>query len=100
MPYSSGTTGAPQGCLHHIRGVMATAYGSIAWNPASSESVQLATLPLFHVTGMQNSMHGPLYHGSTIVMMPRWDRRVTAELIHRPPFTHWRHPQTNPHNYL
>src|SRR3546814_9044518 len=64
--YSSGTTGAPKGCLHNIRGVMATAYGSIAWNPASSESVQLATLPLFHVTGMQNSMNGPLYNGSTI----------------------------------
>src|SRR3546814_9244050 len=63
LPYSSGTTGAPKGCLHNIRGVMATAYGSIAWNPASSESVQLATLPLFHVTGMQHSMNGPLYNG-------------------------------------
>src|SRR3546814_8047443 len=73
---------------------MATAYGSIAWNPASSESVQLATLPLFHVTGMQNSMNGPLYNGSTIVMMTRWDRRVAAELIRRHRVTHWRNITT------
>ncbi|MEK9971629.1 MAG: AMP-binding protein, partial [Ferrovibrio sp.] len=52
LPYSSGTTGAPKGCLHSIRGVTATLFGSIAWNPATPESVQLVTLPLFHVTGM------------------------------------------------
>lgn len=50
----------------------------------------LTTLPLFHVTGMQNSMNGPLYAGSTIVLMTRWDRRTAAELIQRYRVTHWR----------
>lgn len=94
LPYSSGTTGAPKGCLHSIRGVTATLFGSIAWNPATPESVQLVTLPLFHVTGMQNSMNAPLFNGATLVMMTRWDRRVAAELIQRHRVTHWRNITT------
>ncbi|MFN4278117.1 MAG: long-chain fatty acid--CoA ligase [Ferrovibrio sp.] len=94
LPYSSGTTGAPKGCLHNIRGVTATLFGSIAWNPATPESVQLVTLPLFHVTGMQNSMNAPLFNGATLVLMTRWDRRVAAELIQRHRVTHWRNITT------
>lgn len=94
LPYSSGTTGAPKGCLHSIRGVTATLFGSIAWNPATPESVQLVTLPLFHVTGMQNSMNAPIFNGATLVLMTRWDRRVAAELIRRHRVTHWRNITT------
>lgn len=94
LPYSSGTTGAPKGCLHNIRGVTATLFGSIAWNPASPESVQLVTLPLFHVTGMQNSMNAPIFNGATLVVMTRWDRKVAAELIRRHRVTHWRNITT------
>ncbi|MFN4309555.1 MAG: long-chain fatty acid--CoA ligase [Ferrovibrio sp.] len=94
LPYSSGTTGAPKGCLHTIRGVTATLFGSIAWNPATPESVQLVTLPLFHVTGMQNSMNAPLFNGATLVLMTRWDRRTAAELIQRHRVTHWRNITT------
>jgi fatty-acyl-CoA synthase len=100
LPYSSGTTGAPKGCLHTIRSVTATLYGSVVWNPATSESVQLSTLPLFHVTGMQNSMNGPLFNGSTLVMMTRWDRRVAAELIRRYRVTHWRNITTMAIDFL
>lgn len=94
LPYSSGTTGAPKGCLHNIRGVTATLFGSIAWNPVTPESVQLVTLPLFHVTGMQNSMNAPIFNGATLVLMTRWDRRVAAELIRRHRVTHWRNITT------
>lgn len=94
LPYSSGTTGAPKGCLHSIRGVTATLFGSIAWNPATPESVQLVTLPLFHVTGMQNSMNAPIFNGATLVVMTRWDRKVAADLIRRHRVTHWRNITT------
>jgi fatty-acyl-CoA synthase len=43
----------------------------------------LGVLPYFHVTGMQNSMNGPIFMGSTVVMLPRWDREVAGELIKR-----------------
>ena len=88
--YSSGTTGRPKGCLHSHRSVSATLWGSLAWNPAQASSVALATLPYFHVTGMQNSMNALLCAGATIVLMSRWDRRLAADLIERHRVTHWR----------
>lgn len=100
LPYSSGTTGAPKGCLHSIRGVTATLFGSIAWNPATPESVQLVTLPLFHVTGMQNSMNAPIFNGATLVLMTRWDRSTAAELIKRHRVTHWRNITTMAIDFL
>jgi fatty-acyl-CoA synthase len=53
------------------------------WYRAYADEVYLAVLPFFHVTGMQNSMNSPIYTGSTIVILPRWDRNVAAELIKR-----------------
>lgn len=89
FPYSSGTTGAPKGCMHVHRGVMATAVHRAYWNLSTSDSVQLATLPFFHVTGMTGSMNGPIYSGSTSVIMTRWDRTTAARLIERYKVTGW-----------
>ncbi|HEX6959917.1 MAG TPA: long-chain fatty acid--CoA ligase [Ferrovibrio sp.] len=100
LPYSSGTTGAPKGCLHTIRGVTATLFGSVTWKPSSAEAVHLVTLPLFHVTGMQNSMNAPIFMGATMVMMTRWDRRTAAELIKRHRVTSWRNITTMAVDFL
>jgi fatty-acyl-CoA synthase len=40
-------------------------------------------LPLFHVTGMQSAMNGVLFGGSTVVLLPRWDRDAAAECVQR-----------------
>ncbi|MEX0759585.1 MAG: AMP-binding protein, partial [Tistlia sp.] len=90
IPYSSGTTGRPRGCMHTHRTVMTTIVGGIAWNPMSEQDVSLVALPLFHVTGMQNSMNAPIHVGGSLVVMVRWDRRVAAELIRRHRVTRWR----------
>ncbi|AOY89250.1 long-chain fatty acid--CoA ligase [Marinobacter salinus] len=89
IPYSSGTTGAPKGCMHTHRSVMATAVHRVFWNLTTPDSVQLATLPFFHVTGMTGSMNGPIFSGSTSVIMTRWDRTTAARLIERYKVTGW-----------
>ena len=81
LPYTSGTTGNPKGCMHSHRTVMANVAGGVTWSQVSSESVVLATLPLFHVTGMQGSMNAPIYRGACVVLMTRWNRDAAAELI-------------------
>lgn len=89
IPYSSGTTGQPKGCMHVHRGPMATAVQRAFWNLSTSDSVQLCTLPFFHVTGMTGSMNSPIYSGSTMVIMTRWDRDVAGTLIGRYKVTGW-----------
>jgi fatty-acyl-CoA synthase len=83
MPYTSGTTGKPKGCIHTHATVMSTVVIGSAWFGAHQDSVILGTLPMFHVTGMQGSMNNPIYTGSTVVLMTRWDRDTAARLIER-----------------
>mgnify|MGYP003147790855 FL=1 len=89
IPYSSGTTGQPKGCMHVHRGPMATAVQRSFWNITTSDSVQLCTLPFFHVTGMTGSMNSPIFSGATMVIMTRWDRNVAGTLIERYKVTGW-----------
>ncbi|EDP65766.1 AMP-dependent synthetase and ligase [alpha proteobacterium BAL199] len=90
LPFSSGTTGRPKGCLHTHRSVGFTMFASVLWSPSNHESISLVSLPLFHVTGMQNSMNMQVFQGSEMIMMTRWNRRTAAELIARHQVTHWR----------
>jgi fatty-acyl-CoA synthase len=83
MPYTSGTTGQPKGCMHTHRTVMSTAVFSSEWFKISHEVKYLGVLPYFHVTGMQNSMNTPIYNGGTVILLPRWDREVAGPLIAR-----------------
>lgn len=90
IPYSSGTTGQPKGCMHSHRTVMTTLVGNTVWNPTRGNGTTLATLPLYHVTGMQNSMNAPIYKGEPIILMTRWDRAQAAWLIEHYRVARWR----------
>jgi fatty-acyl-CoA synthase len=94
IPYSSGTTGRPKGCMHSHQTVMATLVGGLTWNPIRTGAPSLVSLPLFHVTGMQNSMNGPVYAGETMVIMTRWDRKLACDLIKRYQVARWRNITT------
>jgi len=89
MPYTSGTTGKPKGCIHTHRTVMSTTVAGGAWVDMQPESVILCSMPLFHVTGMQCSMNQPICFGGTIVLMTRWDRDTAGELIQRHKIDGW-----------
>ena len=83
MPYTSGTTGEPKGCMHTHRSVMHTIVSGAEWFRTLPEVVYLSVLPYFHVTGMQGSMNQPIYTGSTVILLPRWDREAAGSLIAR-----------------
>lgn len=89
LPYTSGTTGLPKGCMHTNRTVQANTIGAYHWSSSTTSAVHLTTLPLFHVTGMVHSMHMPIYSGSTMVLMTRWNREAAVELIKSQGCTHW-----------
>ena len=89
MPYTSGTTGEPKGCMHTHRTTMHTLVASMRWFTVQPELTMLAIAPFFHVTGMQGSMNGPLYNGNTVVLLPRWDRVAAAECVQRYRIASW-----------
>jgi fatty-acyl-CoA synthase len=89
MPYTSGTTGKPKGCMHTHASVQATTVPYLHWRGATDDSVVLSALPMFHVTGMQAGMNAPLYRGATIVLLSRWDRDCAGLQIARAKVTTW-----------
>ena len=89
MPYTSGTTGQPKGVMHSHRTVMHTTVASMVWFALQPEVTLLAVAPMFHVTGMQGGMNGPMYIGCTMVLLPRWDRETAAQCVHRYKIASW-----------
>lgn len=89
LPYTSGTTGLPKGCMHTHSSIMFNAMTSAAWGNATSENVTLAVIPMFHITGMVSMMHSSIYAGATMVLMPRWDRELAGRLISQYKVTNW-----------
>ena len=82
MPYTSGTTGQPKGCMHSHRTTMYNAVAGGVWTKATG-GVGLAVLPMFHVTGMQYNLNGAIYNSGTVVLLPRWDRDAAAICVQR-----------------
>ncbi len=89
LPYTSGTTGLPKGCMHLHKSVMHNAVASSLWGSGSADNVTLAVVPMFHITGMVSVMHTSIYCGATLVIMPRWDRDLAGRLISRYRVTTW-----------
>ena len=89
LPYTSGTTGLPKGCMHTHASIMHNAVASSLWGNSTPENTVLSVVPMFHITGMVSVMHASIYGGATLVVMPRWDRELAGKLISRWRVTHW-----------
>jgi fatty-acyl-CoA synthase len=89
LPYTSGTTGLPKGCMHTHASIMHNAVSTALWGSTHFENVILSVVPMFHITGMVSVMHASMYGGTTLVIMPRWDRELAGQLISKWRVTHW-----------
>jgi fatty-acyl-CoA synthase len=89
LPYTSGTTGPPKGCIHNHSSLMHNTFAGQLWGQGSCETVSLAVVPMFHITGIVSLMHTTVLMGGTLVIMPRWDRDVAGRLISRRKVTNW-----------
>ena len=89
LPYTSGTTGLPKGCMHTHATLMHNAVASGMWGNSTAENVVLSVVPMFHITGMVSVMHASIYGSATLVIMPRWDRELAGRLISSWRITHW-----------
>ena len=89
LPYTSGTTGLPKGCMHTHGTIMHNAMSSGIWASGTPENITLCVVPMFHITGMVSVMHASIFIGATLVLMPRWDRDLAGRLISKWKITHW-----------
>ena len=89
MPYTSGSTGQPKGCMHTHATCLHNIAGAALWKHIGEDTVALATAPFFHVTGLIHSFLATVYAGGTMVIQRRWDPLAAARLVEAHRCTHW-----------
>jgi len=89
LPYTSGSTGVPKGCIHTHATIISNTVSSAVWHNMVANSCILTSLPLFHVTGLVHSLLAPVYAGAGLVMLTRWDREAALTAIEKYRCTGW-----------
>ncbi|HYZ32152.1 MAG TPA: AMP-binding protein [Crenalkalicoccus sp.] len=76
LNYTGGTTGLPKGCIHTQRDMIytaATVCGRHASAEAAEQEVSLSFYQLFWIAGENTGLIVPVFCGSTLVELSRWD---------------------------
>src|SRR3954471_3426401 len=81
--YTSGTTGAPKGAMLTHANLAAGAEVGRDLVDADRDSVTVATLPLFHVFGMNSIMNVTVRAHGRMTLVPRFEPGKVLEIIER-----------------
>ena len=81
--YTSGTTGTPKGATLTHSNLAAGAETARDLVDAGPETVTLATLPLFHVFGMNSVMNCTVQARGLLTLLPRFEPGKALEIIQR-----------------
>lgn len=76
LNYTGGTTGLPKGCIHTQRDMVYTAATVCARSggiEAAEREISLSFYPLFWIAGENTGLIVPVFNGSTLVELSRWD---------------------------
>ena len=87
LNYTGGTTGLPKGCQHTQRDMIYTAACAIATGAREegpvANPVSLGYFPVFWIAGEIGGVIAPVFSGTTLVQLARWDIEA-ADHGHRP----------------
>ncbi|GLW55686.1 class I adenylate-forming enzyme family protein [Kitasatospora phosalacinea] len=81
--YTSGTSGAPKGCVHTHRGIALTATYTAAAIPLRRDERFLVCMPIWHASPLNNWTLGTLLLGATVVLQREYEPRGMLEAIQR-----------------
>jgi long-chain acyl-CoA synthetase len=81
--YTSGTTGTPKGATLMHSNIRSGAEVARSLVDAGPDDVAVATLPLFHVFGMNSIMNSGVLSRGSMTMVPRFEPGKVLEVIER-----------------
>ena len=81
--YTSGTTGTPKGATLTHSNIATSAQVALDLVDAGPDSVTVATLPLFHVFGMNSIMNVSVAAQGLMTLVPRFEPGKVLEVIER-----------------
>lgn len=84
LNYTGGTTGMPKGCIHTQRDMIYTAATNLAVSsPVAPDTVSLSFFPEFWIAGENGCLIWPVFGGTTLVLLARWDPVAFLTAIER-----------------
>jgi long-chain acyl-CoA synthetase len=87
LNYTGGTTGLPKGCEHTQRDMIYTAACAVATGARQdgpvANPVSLGYFPVFWIAGEIGGVIAPIFSGTTLVQLSRWDIEAAVMAIDR-----------------
>jgi len=83
LNYTGGTTGMPKGCIHTQRDMLYTVAANTSLAPPPENSISLSFFPEFWIAGENSCLIFPVYNGTTLVLLTRWDPVAVMTAIQR-----------------
>ncbi|WP_213772246.1 long-chain-fatty-acid--CoA ligase [Bradyrhizobium sp. dw_78] len=88
LPFTSGSTGKPKACMLTHGNLVHNAMGLTFWHGLRPGDASLGAAPMYHVSGFNHAVTSPVFAGSTVVILPRWERDLATQLMARYGVTH------------
>ena len=84
LNYTGGTTGLPKGCIHTQGDMvdMAAAFGAVSL-PLDEQAVMLGFFPEFWIAGENLCLIFPVFYGTPLVLLARWDAETFMAAVER-----------------